>query len=242
MKCLVTKLSAVVNNKSLLLLGEKRLVANNPKGNFGVTFPTSSKDTMGLSALDSDFNILATASIPEVWEGTYDLNINTPNIDGVSYYSIKDFNSIIGINMPNSIWEKVSCPLNNFKFCKQLQSITDSANAISGDLKELSELVSLRTINLLYNVAVTGDIASLGKLVKLNALTINTSGDNSHTNVTGSIESLASKLVAEGRTEGELTISCYGCGITHNSKVIKSCKISFSSSNYEVSNVVYVEV
>lgn len=242
MKCLITKLLGVVNNKSLCEIGEKRVTAKSPKGNFAVKYLASSKDTMGLSALDSDFNTLATAPIPEVWEGTYYLNINTSNIDGVSYYSIKDFNSIIGINITNSIWAKVSCPLNNFKFCKQLQSITDKACALFGDLKELLELGTLEYINLQYNTRVTGDIASLGKLVKLKTLTINGSGESSHTNVTGSIESLASKLVAAGRTEGELTINCYGCRITHNSKVIKSCKISFSSSNYEVTEVVYVEV
>lgn len=242
MKCLVTKLSGVVNNKSLYVIGEKRVTAKSPKGNFAVKYPASSKDKMGLSALDSDFNTLATASIPEVWEGTYYLNINSTNIDGVSYYSIKDFNSILQINFGNDIFSKAKFTLNNFKFCKQLQDITDKACALSGDLKELSELVTLINIDLTYNTNVTGDIASLGKLVKLKTLIINTSGEISATNVTGSIESLASKLVAAGRTEGKLAVSCYGCKITHTSKVIKSCKISFSSSNYEVSDVVYVEV
>ena len=242
MKCLVTKLSGVANNKSLCVIGEKRVTAKSPKGNFGVKYPASSKDKMGLSALDSDFNTLATTSISEVWEGTYYLNINSTNIDGVSYYSIKDFNSILQINFGNDIFGKAKFTLNNFKFCKQLQDITDKACALSGDLKELSELVTLTNIDLTYNTNVTGDIASLGKLVKLKTLIINTSGEISATNITGSIESLADGMTGAGRTTGTLSVSCYGCNIKHNDKVIKSCKISFSGSNHEVTEVVYVGV
>lgn len=242
MKCLVTKLLGVVNNKSLIKLGEKRLVANSPKGDFAVKYPASQKkDSIGLYALDSDYNILSTATIPANDNGYY-MNVNTTQIDGVSYYSIKEFNSIVLINIGNSLWAKVKCPLSVFKYCKQLESITDIAHATSGDLKELSELTTLKNLNFTYNTALTGDISVLGKLVNLVTLIINTSGEISQTNVTGSIETLATSQIAAGRNSGTLSISCYGCKIKHNDKVIKSCKIAFNSSSYEVTEVVYVEV
>lgn len=90
------------------------------------------------------------------------------------------------------------------------------------------------SINAYSESGISGNIEGLFRLTSLTSLNVNS------TLCTGDIKTLAEKMVAAGRTSGNLSIYCNGGGVTSNGTVVNSRKIVFDSSvegGYTLTNV-----
>lgn len=194
-KCLVTKLSGVVNNTSLFKLGEMRIKVESVKS------PNS--NTQGFSFT---FNKQATLSI--LGDGYFtDENLSNnlgkekqvePNTNTVIYvsnnditlcvsdkYSITNFNNF-GRKSSNVIQNSLSnkvIDLEQFKYSKSIEYIDLVKASVVGDLSDLSECILLKLINV-YSTPLIGDISAFKKMTALIGLSL------SNTQVNGDISAL----------------------------------------------------
>lgn len=194
-KCLVTRLSGVVNNPSLLKLGEMRIKVEKVKS------PNSS--TQGFAFT---FNKQATLSI--LGDGYFtDENLTNnlgkemqvePNTSTAIYvsnnditlcisdkYSIINFNNF-GRNSSSATQNNLSnkaIDLEQFKYSKSIEYIDLIKASVAGDLSALSECILLKSINV-YSTPLIGDISAFKKMTALIGLSL------SNTQVNGDISAL----------------------------------------------------
>ena len=241
-KCFITKLEGVVDNTSLLKLGELRIgFSNNDNPSniqsigIGVTNPIS------LEILGNGYFTDSTGSNNLGKKRT----LNPPS--DASYIVGTNILSIIGkYNLTRFVVSRTSnvtyfC-IDDLKMSKELTTVSINSESVIGDIASLSNLKKLTTL-LIRNSKVVGDIASLSNLIELTDMDIvNTSifGNInilarlpklktiylSNTNVIGNIDALRNNL--------ELTeIVANNTGITGDlAKLPESCTyISISNKN-----------
>ena len=178
-KCLITKLSGVVNNNNLLTLNEYRFSFDNLKngkfrvdvnsdteikvmnGEFTNEAGTQHQGTSLVRHADETTSMYVTAGATVCIMNKY----NVKNID-LSNSNIKDFD------------------LNSLKFFTNLTSLSLQSTSATGDISSLSGLTNLTSLSL-QSTSVIGDINALSGLVKLTTLIINS------TSITGNISSLS---------------------------------------------------
>lgn len=115
--------------------------------------------------------------------------------------------------------------LSDFKDCANLQILSVRPNKqISGGFSDLPNLIDY--LNLDYCTAFVDILSNIAGKTALSTLNLRS------TKVTGSIESLASAMVAAGRTSGVLALKCNGY-ITYNGEAVADNSvrnITFDSS------------
>ena len=196
-KCLVTKLNGSSNNSELLKLGELQI---------GISKVTSPSEwTQGLSIMCNKNITLEILGDGYFTDSTLSENkgkkitVNSPDASKPFYVSNGDFKlsildkySITGLGdygvyndefVNVSLSNKTISDIDVFKYSKDISSINLFKATVSGDIANLGALTKLNYINL-DKTTVSGDIANLGALTKLASLNLN------DTKVSGDIASL----------------------------------------------------
>ena len=192
-KCLVTKLNGVVDNDSLLTIGEMRIgfvkVAN-PETDIqaisvGVSTPTILKivgdgyftdktlsENKGKQiTVGEDTSISVTA----VFVSNNDTQVSIQN-----KYNIRQLNKYYSSSASGS--SLIVINLDDFKYSSLLTSLSLSSTQVSGDISALKNLTALTSLSLSSTTSVlTGDIGVLNKITKLTSVNI------SNSNLTGDL-------------------------------------------------------
>lgn len=206
-KCLVTKLSGIVDNNDLERLGQFRITVKaggNPQ--YGVYMPLTTgggarvyiegngKFTYQSSGLDAgktgSFNGTLLCSVPSDGD-SYDIYVKDK-------YYIQSISSLPrGATFDVSILSK----------CKNLTSLNLQSTQAYGYLETLAEC-PITNLNLVEAKKINSTIEALGIFTKLETLTV---GGNA--GLSGSVEGLIQNFIKNGRTTGNI--------------VIKNCKNSY---------------
>lgn len=166
-KCLVTKLSGIVNNDSLLRVGEIRFSIS------AVSNPTSESQKLSISyATDSSLEIIGNGYFTD---STLSKNLgksrNVNTGSNTVYVSNGNF-SLIAKNKYKiesiTIGTAYSFDIEDVKW-SSMYNITANYTNTEGDISSLASITRFQTIDLSYT-KVAGDIASLSKLTNSKVL------------------------------------------------------------------------
>lgn len=102
----------------------------------------------------------------------------------------------------------------------------ENSNYTHGSIASIvsSKFPKLENLLLIHNFGITGSISDLGSLTTLKNLNVTDS-----IAVMGDISDLASRMVANGRTSGTLSVTGTGSGVTHNGESFTKKTITFNS-------------
>lgn len=193
-----------------------------------VTFNGGGYYSLSFAGLDTDrFTTLVlpanTTKGIYISNGDYEISFSNK-------YAMKKIRN--GANLSNDTSIKVNCSALSY-----LTELVDLklTKAIFGSIDDTARLDALSTLLIDRSGEVTGNISSLGEFISIESLTI--AGSE---NIVGSLESLASGMVANGRESGTLTFIS-NTKVTYNGVVIGggiSKTITFGQSytdGYDVS-------
>ena len=201
-KCLITKLSGIVNNKNLFTLNESRFSFDNLKnGRFrvDVNSDTEIKVMNGEFTNEAGTQHQGTSLVRHAGETTVmyvtagatvcimnkhnvkNIDLSNSNIKDFDLNSLKFFTNLTSLSLQST---SVTGNINSLSGLTKLTNLALQSTSVTGDINSLSGLVNLTNL-LLYSTSVTGDISSLSGLTKLTNLSIYS------TSVTGNINSLS---------------------------------------------------
>ena len=191
-KCLVTKLSGVVNNPDLLRLGEMRIKVRKLNTEYehralALSFSKETNITITGDGYFTDKNSVSnkgkqivvhanTQTVVYISNGDYDINI-------CNKYDLTLFvDYAYGVvNSPKD--SGISVNIEHFEYSRNLKNI--SLTNASGDIAAVKNLTNLTSLNL-GGTQVNGDIAAVKNLTNLTSLNLRLS------NITGDISNLSS--------------------------------------------------
>lgn len=196
MKCLVTKLNGVVDNDSILRIGEMSIAFSKS--------PSPNKTSQGInlfSSGDCDLRIIGDGYFTDETL-TQNLGKSKHIVAGSQedvYVSNGDFNLIISdkysLRLVNIVPSNTSNPaktdlayktfdLAELKFSKKLAGLQFDNSKVVGDISNLKGLTEIQAISL-ANTAVKGDIASLAGMTRLTSITITNTSIGGNVSVLG---------------------------------------------------------
>ena len=262
--CLKSILKGVVENSSLLKLGELCIenVYNSQTGNINATFVAKTQTTCEIKLLaenatftNAPFQGLREQTITSAGERTITLT-------GVTKISFSDkYNLTKLVDSSGSLTVNIE----NFEYITSLQNLALSGipnwGKSYGDIRHLSKLTNLITLDL-ESTGITGDIVNLPNANSCTDLRLSsTSYTERHTNVNGDITNIGSKMpnltllciantqvggsledlldamVNAGRTSGQMTIYAQNSQVTYNNGPISSALIAtFNGTGWVISN------
>ena len=168
-KCLITKLDGIVNNNSILKMGEMRIKVNK------ITSPTSSSQKIKIGLTNN-------ANISIIGNGFFTDETLTNNLgtqktvssrenlylsNGDYEISISDKYSLEYLETFTSNETNKTVNIEDVKFSKSCTSIRlQNSTSVSGDISALSNLTALTSLNL-GSTSVSGDISALSNLTAL---------------------------------------------------------------------------
>lgn len=175
-KCLITKLNGVVNNNSILKLGEARLkrVSSNEVNSFEIEF--SSPQVVKI--LGDSYFTNATGTENKGKE----ISITSGKLyiaNAACEVSIENKYDIISM----TLIPKFSFDINDLKFSQKLYRISNYSTLLTGDIAILGEINNLTIIDLNNAPLVYGNVASLSKNVNISYLTLDSD------NIEGTLDS-----------------------------------------------------
>ena len=184
-KCFVTRLNEVVNNNSLLKMGELRIIVSK------VISPSKNSQKLVLAATaDTEIRIIGngyftdeniSANKGTVMSVTASLGNNTFYVSNGDFeISLKKKHVITNIVLGNSLKMEIS----NLAYCLELKDIELTSTNSTGDISNLINDKKIRYIGC-NNTALSGDISSLSGLSNLTSLYAN------NTALSGDISSLS---------------------------------------------------
>ena len=169
-KCFVTRLNEVVNNNSLLKMGELRIIVSK------VISPSKNSQKLVLAATaDTEIRIIGngyftdeniSANKGTVMSVTASLGNNTFYVSNGDFeISLKKKHVITNIVLGNSLKMEIS----NLAYCLELKDIELTSTNSTGDISNLINDKKIRYIGC-NNTALSGDISSLSGLSNLTSL------------------------------------------------------------------------
>lgn len=181
-KCLVTKLNGIVNNGSLLKIGELRIKTKkleSPSDGSNILSISFNKDTEvqiigdGYFTDSNNQNLgkvksVSAGNIEDLKFSNGDYEISIANKYAITFIQLKGANYFLDVA--------------GFKYSKDLKSITLFAGT-EGDISDLSDLVKVTKVSITRS-SVSGNISSLSNLLDLTEISL------SNSNVDGGIDSL----------------------------------------------------
>lgn len=203
-KCFITKLQGVVDNASLLKLGELRIGFSN-KGNssliqsigIGVINPVS------LEILGDGYFTDSNGDTNLGKKKTFTASADSINILGTCVLSIiEKYNlTILSSSSPNT--NITYACIDDLKLSKALKKINLNYKEVEGDIASLENLTELKSISIMSS-KVYGDIASLGKLKGLEYLNITDTKMTGNINFLSNFKELKNVLVSGPNITGNI--------------------------------------
>lgn len=181
-KCLVTKLNGIVNNGSLLKIGELRIKTKkweSPSNGSNILSISFNKDTEvkiigdGYFTDSSNQNLgkakfVSAGNIADLKFSNGDYEISIANKYAITFIQLDGVNNFLDVG--------------GFKYSKDLKSIALPVGT-EGNISDLSDLVKVTKLSI-PSISVSGNISSLSNLLDLTEISF------SNTNVAGEIGSL----------------------------------------------------
>lgn len=166
-KCFITKLQGVVDNTSLLKLGELRISFDN-NGNpsniqsigIGVTNPIS------LEILGDGYFTNSNGSDNLGKKKNFTSYADSVHIVGTNTLSIIGKYNLTTLSVSSSKTNVTYFCIDDLKMSKELVKLNINSNSLTGDIASLGNLKKLNFLSIV-NSKVVGDIASLGNLIEL---------------------------------------------------------------------------
>lgn len=243
MKCLVTKLKAVVNDDSLRKLGELKIgrsggIENTnsalmylymtqegravlAKGNWSDNYGASVKPIQADKQVRLD---RTDGSVVEIFDRYYikELYVENAKVDLSDFTYMKE---LIKLTL-NSNTKNVTGNIGIFTDMSKLEYIQIRSYGVEGDISVFGSIENIKYISL-ADTNVVGDIATIGQLTKLTTLAL------AETKVSGIIESFVAAQVSAGRTSGEITMPYVMAArnITYNGVSLSQLSLTPSSNN-----------
>lgn len=201
-KCLVTKLNGVVENNSLLKIGEMRIIMKKiaSPSYMSQGFTATFAEDVLLEIIGDGYFTDETLSkntgktkkflanqMASFWVSNGDYEISIPNkyaIANIYFYPMPEN----GTQTEEQIYSKAT-DLSYFKYSKKMTNVNVQSKESSGSLEDLANCLSLTSIALSKAMGIYGDISSLSKLSALKRLTLI---DNQK--ITGDLASLPDKV------------------------------------------------
>lgn len=257
MKSLITKFKGIVDNNSLLKIGELRfsIKKSDDVRNYFVFMGSAGKPVTSTVSgnnyfTDKDGTTNRGTSIS--FENTINKDTYFKSIED-GYYSVLSKYDIISAKITS--YNEVEFDVAVFKYCKNILGLNVLSSSAIGDIASLKLLDNLRTLYLTNSTYITGDIASLKSLINLSIISINgtnisgdiaslkslinlTSINVSGTKISGDCKNLFDGLVAAGKQNGTLKIItinkevCYN-GVAPTKRVWTA---TFNNGSYSVEN------
>ena len=220
-KCLVTKLCGVVDNESLLTIGEMRIgfaKVSNPT-EFSQSLSIGVSTPMLLSIIGDGYftdRALLENKGKQITIGS-EMSVNavfvSSNVTQVSLkskYDIVQFNKYYSSNNSGSS----SCIINidDFKYSAKLTSLSLPSIQVSGDISALKNLTALTSLNL-SSTSVSGDISALKNLTALTilALSSTTSILTGDISILKNATNLTSVNISKSKLTGDLALIPSSC-------------------------------
>ena len=171
-KCFITKLQGVVDNASLLKLGELRIGFSN-NGNpsniqsigVGVTNPVS-LEILG----DGYFTDSKNSNLGKKMDFNYPSN--AVNMVGSNTLSIVEKYNLTTLSISSRQTNVTDFCIDDLKASKELVKLNMNSEFVTGDIASLGNLNKLNYLSLRNSKFVTGDIASLSNLIGLTNIDI----------------------------------------------------------------------
>ena len=177
-KCLITKLNGIINNDSILRVGELRL-SFTPTGSskeLSIGLESQKLSIIGNGYFTNASGLNLGKTIDSSVGGTTTVYVS----DGEFELSIPNKYKLYGLKVKNCSISDLA----ELKYSSLFEYFETVNFKVSGDIASLSELKNLTNLAL-SNTQVSGDIASLSKLKSLNILGL------SSTQVSGNVASLS---------------------------------------------------
>ena len=168
-KCLVTKLNSIVDNDSILKVGELR-IKNNKLSN-----PTDSTQFMDIGfTVSTKLKIIGDGSFNET--KTFEIGAEKTKTIGPGNLGFWLSNSDFEISIPNKynltlIRDQIhSYLIDDFKHSKNLTELSLNGSSVTGELSSLSGMSGLTSLSL--GGQVTGELSSLSGMSGLTSLSL----------------------------------------------------------------------
>ena len=202
-KCLVTKLNGIVNNNSILKMGEMRIKVNK------ISSPTSTSqkikigftNNVNISIIGNGFFTDETLTNNMGTQKTVSSRENLYLSNGDYEISISDKYSIEYLETFTSSETNKTLNIEDVKFSNSCTSIwLQNSTSVSGDISELSNLTALTSL-FIGSTSVSGDISELSNLTALTSLFIGS------TSVSGDISELSNLTALASLNLGSTSVS-----------------------------------
>lgn len=205
-KCFITKLQGVVNNASLLKLGELRISFSN-NGNpsniqsigIGVTDPISLQILGDGYFTDSKGN----ENLGKMMNFAY--SANAVNIVGTNTLSIVKKYNLTTLSISSKQTNVTDFCIDDLKASKELIKLNMNDKFVTGDIASLGDLNKLNYLSLRMS-NVTGDIASLGNLTELNYLDLTNNSVSGNLNIFSKLSKLQRLYISNTNIIGNIDV------------------------------------
>lgn len=204
-KCLVTKLTGVVNNNDLERLGQfKMTITKGGNPNYGVYIYTS-KNNAAEAYIEGKGNF--------IWKDSNQDAGKTANLNGAIILSIPEGDAAYDVYVKDIYYINNIANLSyGTKFdvavlakCKYLESLSLQSTKVYGHLSDIKDC-PLRTLNIVEAKSLNSTLEELGVFTSLETIYV---GGNA--GVSGSVEGLIQNFIKNGRTTGNITFNnCKG--------------------------------
>ena len=244
-KCLVTKLNVIVNNDSLLKLGELRIkidkVQSPSKSNRSLTIAVNSSTNIriigegyftdeNLSANKGKSLILNPESLNYIYVSNNDVTVSVEN----KYNLTKIWcNAAQNPDASGTGHNNIHLNIDDLKFSTALNTLNLSNTSIEGDIAAVKNLTRLSYLNL-SNTSIEGDIAVVKNSTALNTLNLSNTSIEGDIAVVKNLVNLTILFSRGNNTTGDIsTISsltklnqCQLSSVTGDISAINNTKIT----------------
>ena len=245
-KCLITKLSGIVNNKNLFTLNESRFSFDNLKnGRFrvDVNSDTEIKVMNGEFTNEAGTQHQGTSLVRHAGETTVmyvtagatvcimnkhnvkNIDLSNSNIKDFDLNSLKFFTNLTSLSLQST---SVTGNINSLSGLTKLTNLALQSTSVTGDINSLSGLVNLTNL-LLYSTSVTGDISSLSGLTNLTILKCSNVKVSGELNALENLTKLSTLYIDNTSITGDIKEFCNL--LKNNGKISGTLEINANNSS-----------
>lgn len=237
-KCLITKLKEVVDNENLVTMDTLKMKVK------GVSSLPASANVIQVVMYYGNSSTFRVTGEGALAENAADAQTSTDKVLVVNnaYTFVKNVDCNLYVTnknkieklyiTPNNVGSIIHIDVSEFKYLSSplFTDVRLNGYSVSGDIIAFKRCTRLNRLEIIAG-SCNGDIATaLGNLKSLTSIKFANSSQ-----ITGSIEGLASALVTNGKTSGSLSVTCNGI-ITYNGTAVSNGTVKTITFDQSVPN------
>ena len=207
-KCFITKLQSVVDNASLLKLGELRIgFSNNGNPSNIQSIGIGATNQISLEILGDGYFTDSTgnSNLGKKIDFNYS-NSNAVYIVGSNTLSIVKKYNLTVLSVSSGKTDVTDFCIDDLKASKELIKLNMNSKFITGDIASLGNLNKLNYLSLRNSKFITGDIASLGNLIELTNIDITNTNLSGNISIFNKFPKLASIFTTNSNVTGNIDV------------------------------------